>query len=60
MNTAAPAASPPVTGVWLFKAGPPFVYLLLRGCVYPTVPSVSTCQHATGEGEQQEQDLIMT
>lgn len=61
MNTAAPAALPLVTGVWLFKAGPPFVYLLFIGCVYPTVPLVSRCQHATREGDTRfDQDMVLS
>lgn len=61
MNTAAPAAFLPVTGVWLFKAGPPFVYLLLVGCVHPTVPSMSRCQHATREGDTRfDHDMILS
>lgn len=38
MNTAAPAAFPPVTGVWLSKAEAAVVYLLPVGCVH-THPS---------------------
>lgn len=61
MNTAAPAAFPLVTGVWLYKAEPGFVYLLLVCCVCPTLPSVSRCQHATGEEDLRfDHDMILS
>ena len=61
MNTAAPAAFPSLTGVRLPKAESAFVYLLLVGCVNPTAPFVSRCQHATREKDTRyDHDIILS
>lgn len=61
MNTAAPAAFSTGHRCMAFQGRAPFVYLLLVGCVYPTVPSVSRCQHATGEEDTRfDHDMILS